>query len=155
MDNVWSSICSLGCNVSQSTIFRGTLCFFGGHFFFFTIYFLILMYRVLWTSVQVLYFAQPTVKGSCFFDFWQSKENIPFGRSNFSHLYISSQLCWKFHFDNFDFGTLDWSSLDSASLFAMDVSAVSSLCCCPKNAESLLFFLHLFALTHIKRRALS
>ena len=145
----WGAMC-----LSQQFL-EGRFVFWGVIFFFFTIYFLILMYRVLWTSVQVLYFAQPMVKGSCFFEFWRSKENIPFGRSNSSHLYISSQLCWKFHFDNFDFGTLDWSSLDSASLFAMDVSAVSSLCCCPKNAESLLFFLHLFALTHIKRRALS
>ena len=130
----WGAMC-----LSQQFL-EGRFVFWGVIFFFFSIYFLILMYQVLWTSVQVLYFAQPMVKGSCFFDFWRSKENIPFGRSNFSHLYISSQLCWKFHFDNFDFGTLDWSSLDSASLFAMNVSAVSSLCCCPKNAESLLFF---------------
>ena len=138
----WGAMC-----LSQQFL-EGHFVFWGVIFFFFTIYFLILMYRVLWTSVQVLYFAQPMVKGSCFFDFWRSKENIPFGRSNFSHLYISSQLCWKFHFDNFDFGTLDWSSLDSASLFAMDVSAVSSLCCCPKNAESLLFLTSLCIDTH-------
>ena len=41
------------------------------------------------------------------FDFWQSKQNILFGGSNFSHLYFSGQLCWKFRFGNFDFGLLN------------------------------------------------
>ena len=74
------------------------------------------------------------------FDLWQSKQNILFGGSNLSHLYFSGQLCWKFRFGNFNFGLLDWSFSGSALSFAVDVSAVCSLCCCPKNAESLLCF---------------
>ena len=30
------------------------------------------------TTVEVLQFAQPMVKGFCLFDFWQSQQNIPF-----------------------------------------------------------------------------
>ena len=72
------------------------------------------------------------------FDFWQSKQSIPFGGLNFSCLYFSSQLCWKLHFNNFDFGSLNnWSFSGSASSCSVDISAVSSLCCCPKNAEAL------------------
>ena len=41
------------------------------------------------------------------FDFWQSKQSIPFGGLNFSCLYFASQLCWKLHFNNFDFGSLN------------------------------------------------
>ena len=41
------------------------------------------------------------------FQFWQSKQNILFGGSNFSHLYFSGQLCWKFRFGNVDFGLLN------------------------------------------------
>ena len=146
----WGAMCLSQQFLEGHFVFWGVIIYF-----FFTIYFLILVYGVLWTSVQVLYFAQPMVKGFCFFDFWRSKENIPFGGSTFSHLYISSQLCWKFHFDNFDFGTqLDWSSLDSASLFVMDVSAVCSLCYCPKNAESLLFF-YISLHSHTSREGLS
>ena len=54
------------------------------------------------------------------FDFWQSKQNIPFGGLNFSYL--------------IDFG----SFLGSASSGSVDISAFSSLCGCPKNAESLI-----------------
>ena len=45
------------------------------------------------------------------FDFWQSKQSIAFSGLNFSCLYFSSQLCWKLHFNNFDFGSLDWTFL--------------------------------------------
>ena len=72
--------------------------------------------------------------------FWQPKQNIPFGGSNFSHLYFSNQFFLKFHSGNLDFSSLNWSFSGSASSFALDISAVSSLCCCPKNAESLLCF---------------
>ena len=74
------------------------------------------------------------------FHFWQRKQNIPFGGSNFSHLYFSNQFFWKFRSGNLDFSSLNWSFSSSASSFALDVSAVSSLCCRPKNAESLLCF---------------
>ena len=47
------------------------------------------------------------------------QKNIPFGGSNFRHLY---------------------SVLLQPTLLKVDVSAVSSLCCGPKNAESLLCF---------------
>ena len=69
------------------------------------------------------------------FDFWQSEQNIPFGGLNFSYLYFFSQLCWKLHFNNFGFGSLDWSFSGSASSCSVDISAVSSLCCWPENAE--------------------
>ena len=50
---------------------------------------------------------------------------------------FSSQLWWKSHFGNFDFSSPNWSF---SSSFALDISAVSSSCCCRKKAERLLCF---------------
>ena len=62
--------------------------------------------------------------------------DLIFGKANRTYpLYFSSQLCWKLHFNNFGFGSLDWSFSGSASSCSVDISAVSSLCCCPKNSE--------------------
>ena len=85
--------------------------------------------------------------------------DLIFGKANRTYpsaiiLYSSSQLCWKLHFNNFNFGSLDWSCSGSASSCSVDISAVSSLCCCPKNAESLYLFWHQFVFMHIKRGAL-
>ena len=79
--------------------------------------------------------------------------DLLFGKAKrtFSHLYFSSQLCWKCRFGNFDFGSHDLSFSGSASSFAVDVSAVSFLCCCPKNAESLLFLTSLCVNAHQER----
>ena len=53
------------------------------------------------------------------------------------------------------FGSLNWSFFGPASSFAVDVSAVSSLCCCTKKCLKPTLFWHHFVFTFIKRRALN
>ena len=137
---------------------RCTICqiFSEGHFvlFYFSLYFfyssvtgfMLSTYAMFKNELNIQLLSRGKVKQvySCAidmrFDFWQSKQSIAFSGLNFSCLYFSSQLCWKLHFNNFDFGSLDWSFSGSASSCSVDISAVSSLCCCPKNAESIICF---------------
>ena len=74
------------------------------------------------------------------YDFWQSKQNIHFGGSNLNCISLASSVESFALATSISVYSIDHSQTQLHHYFAVDVSAVSSLCCCPKNAESLLCF---------------